>query len=130
MYKGVITASTAVAANANVPFVTVLNTNDSTASSTAGVVDIRKAGYYDIDASVTVTGSTATSITAQLYANGVAIDEAVATSAIVATTGVATLVIPDVLRVIRSETGIANVSVRLSGAATVTSGVLTVKKLR
>lgn len=128
MYKGVITANTSVAANANVPFVTVFNTNDSTSSGTAGIVDIKKAGYYDIIASVTVTGTTATSITAQLYANGVAVDEAVATSAIVASTGVATLVIPDVLRVIRSETGIANVSIRLNGAATVTSGVLMIEK--
>lgn len=128
MYKGIISANTAVTANSNVPFVTVFNTNDSTSSSTAGVVDIKRAGYYDVVARLTVTGSTATSISAQLYANGVAIGEAIATSAIVATTGVATLVIPDVLRVVRSDAGFANISVRLNGNATVTSGLLTIEK--
>lgn len=128
MYKGVITANTAVAANTNVPFVTVFNTNDNTGSTSAGVVDIKKAGYYDVVANVRVTGVASSPITAQLYANGVAVPEAIATAEITATTGIATLTIVDVLRVVRSDTGIANISVRLAGAATVTNAVLTVEK--
>ena len=45
MYKGTITTSTAVTANQDIPFNTILNTNTNTDPSENGVIKIRKSGF-------------------------------------------------------------------------------------
>lgn len=78
MYKGTITTSTAVTANQDIPFNTILNTNTNTDPSENGVIKIRKSGFYNTQASVVISGYTAsTEISLQLFANGKAIDESI-----------------------------------------------------
>lgn len=131
MYKGTITTGTAVAAATDIPFITQLNTNAHTAGKN-GEVRINSTGYYEANASVVITGYTAsTAISLQLYADGVAIPEAIATSVPGSTTTSAvTLAVHDIIRVLPDNFDIAKLTARLSGAATVESGVFTLSKIR
>lgn len=129
MYKGRTQAITVVA-NTNIPFSTVWNTNANTAyDTTDNVVGLLSSGFYDVMVNLVVTGSPNTTISAQLYADGVAIPEAIATCEITATTGIKTLTVFDTIRVIPSAIPkFSEISVRLSGNATVTQGLITVEK--
>lgn len=69
MFFGSIKNWTSVT-NTAIPFTTVLNTNNKT-SNTNGVISMRSSGYYDIDASLTISGVVGT-VTATVYADGVA----------------------------------------------------------
>lgn len=131
MYKGTITTATAVTAGTDIPFVTKLNTNQHTAARN-GEVRINSTGYYQADASVVITGYTAsTAISLQLYADGVAIPEAIATAVPGSTTtSQITLPVHDIIRVLPDNFDIAKLSARLSGAATIESGIFTLSKMR
>ena len=132
MFKGAITTATAAVANTNIPFTVAYNTNNNTAyDATNNIVNITKPGFYDVTANLVVTGVAAGNISAQLYANGVAIPEAVASGTSGAVTDVITLPIDDMFRVISSNlTAFGNLSVRLSAAATINSAVFIVEKVR
>lgn len=133
MYKGTITTQiTDQATNVNIPFTTTWNTNNNTAyDSTNNAVRILQSGFYDVALTIVLTGIT-TNVSAQLYADGVAIPEAIATATVGATTDIVTLNIADTIRVLPTVlTSIADLSVRLSGTTTtadITSAVLTVEK--
>lgn len=131
MFKGTITNAT-VLADTNIPLTVAYNTNDNTAYSTANnAVAILKPGFYDVDVNLVVTDVAVGDITAQLYANDVAIAEAVAIETIGATTDFITLPIMDMLRVLPTTlTEFARLSVRLDVPATVVSGVVVVEKVR
>lgn len=132
MFKGKIENATAVVANTNIPFTVALNTNESTQYDTAiNNVTIQRNGFYQATASLVVTGVAAGNITAQLYANGVAIPEATAGATSTAVTDLITLPLTDVVKVIGNNVGqFANLSIRLSAAATVNSGNFIVERLR
>lgn len=131
MFKGTITNAT-VLADTNIPLTVAYNTNDNTAYSTANnAVAILKPGFYDVDVNLVVTDVAVGDITAQLYANDVAIAEAVAIETSGATTDFITLPIMDMLRVLPTTlTEFARLSVRLDVPATVVSGVVVVEKVR
>ena len=133
MYKGTITTNTTVTANQNIPFNTILNTNVNTDPSENGVIKVRKSGFYNIEASVIVTGYTAsTEISLQLFANGKAIDESIVSIMAGATNTdpitLTTALVP--VNVQPYNANIADVSVKLSGAATITSGIFTIQQLK
>lgn len=129
MYKGRI-ASTTVTANTNIPFANVWNTNANTAyDSTNDAIGLLTAGYYDVMVNLVVTGSAGANISAQLYVNDVAVPESIATVDITANTGIETLTVFDTIRVVHTPIPeFADVSVRLSGNATISSGVITIEK--
>lgn len=131
MFKAKI-INQAAAANTNIPLAVVWNTNNNTAyNSTDNDIEILTAGYYNINVILTVTGSAAATVTAQLIADGTALPESVVTSEITATTGVASLVITDTIKVSSTvAASIAQIAVQMTGAATVTNGVVTVEKVR
>jgi hypothetical protein len=133
MYKGTITTSTAVTANQDIPFNTILNTNTNTDPSENGVIKIRKSGFYNTQASVVISGYTAsTEISLQLFANGKAIDESIVSTVAGATNTnpltLTTAIIP--VNVQPYNANIADISVKLSGPATITSGVFTIEQLK
>ena len=132
MFKGRIIPNTAAVANTNIPFAVVWNTNNNTRyNQTANTVEIGTVGYYDVNVMLTVTGVATSPITATLLGDSTPILESVATTDITATTGVETLVIVDTVRVsAEALNSVANLSVQLNEAATVTSGLITVEKVR
>ena len=76
MFKGNITTATTVTADTNIPFNVVWNTNENAAyNSTTNVVEFRKAGYYNVNAILNVTGVSATPVNVAFYANGQIIAE-------------------------------------------------------
>lgn len=128
MYKGIIDTITTVAANEDIPFRTVLNTNWKT-SPNNGAVSILDPGYWNVNAQINFTGVTGP-ITAQFYDNGVAIPDTAWT--IEATnTDALTATIIDVLKVIRSYgIELARLSVRLSVATTINRAVFIIEEVK
>lgn len=133
MFKGTFANVTATAGT-NIPFEVKLNTNTQTVPNAAeGTVALHAqgTGYYDIDVVLELTGAAATPITAQLYANGQPITEAIASQDITVTTGIATLNLHDAVRVVGSLIPeLAEISVRLVSNAIVTAGVFTITQIR
>lgn len=127
MFKGTIANGTSVA-NADIPFVTALNTNDRT-SNQNGVISLHKAGYYNVDMNLTV-GGVATTVVATLYADGVATDtEAGITLSDSADIGVINLT--DAIRVVQAQyPDVGKISVRLNRAGLSISGRLIVEYVR
>lgn len=132
MFKGNITAATAAAADTNIPFGVVWNTNRNTAYNAANdTIVIREAGYYNVNVSLVVTGSTPTTVTAQLFANGDAVADGIASADITATTGIQTLNITDTIRVVpANNNAYLELAVQLADAATINAGNITVEKVR
>lgn len=130
MFKGRIINTTPVAADANIPFSVVWNTNSNTRyNSTENTIEILSPGYYDVAVNLSVTDIAASPAAAQLYANGEPIIDSIAESDITATTGIVTLTIVDTIRVLPTDSfTFASLSARLGSAGTVLSGVITVEK--
>lgn len=131
MFKGNFAAVTTTA-NTNIPIDVVWNTNDNTRyNSTDNAVEILASGYYNVNVMLNITGSTPTTIGAQLFADGTAIAESLTESDITATTGTKTLNITDTIKVNTTTTsGYAEISLRLDNVATITNGVITIEKVR
>ena len=71
MFKGTING--VITNNVNVPINVVWNTNDNTGYNNAdNSIIFKKSGYYDVAVNMVVSGTTNTTVTAQLYVNGVA----------------------------------------------------------
>lgn len=132
MYKGNITTATAVTATANVPFKTVWNTNGNTRyNATDNTVEILNPGKYNVYVMLNLTGTTGTVAGMQLYANGVAIPEALVQAELTASTGVLGIEVKDTIDVEPTiDNTIAKLSVRPTVAATVSNGIITVEKVR
>lgn len=133
MYKGTISASTTLTANTTIPFATILNTNDNTQPINNGAVALKNTGYYNVQASVTVTGYTASSpIAIQLYDGETPIAESIASVMGSSTnTNAVTLTTPMVpIRVVRAISNYATISARVNGGATASAGVMSIEKVR
>lgn len=127
MYKGIIDTQVAVAANTDIPFRTVLNTNWKT-SADGGAVSIKNAGYWNAKAQINFTGVTGP-ITVQFYNEGEPIPDTAWTIEAENTDNL-TATLLDVLHVIRRYgTDFAKLSVRLSVATAVNRAVFIVDEL-
>lgn len=131
MFKGIISADTAVAANTNVPFTVVRNTNSNTAyNSSTNVVELNSPGYYDISATISATSTAGGTVSAQLLADGVAVPGAQSTISLAAA-GIGTFTLVDNERVDQASVlSQANISVQFSAAVTVNDAVLLVETRR
>lgn len=130
MFKGTITANTAVTANTNIPFDIVWNTNGNTGyDKTDNSIELRTSGFYDVIATIqATTGTSGATVTAQLYADGVAIPESGSTEVLGGTTE-STFTLADTIRVINDRyPNVANISIRFNTAMTVNTAVITVEK--
>lgn len=132
MYKGNITAATTVAANTNIPFNTVWNTNGNTAYNAAtDSVEFRKAGYYNVNAILNVTGVAASPVSIAFYANGQIIAETTESADVAPTTGLYALEVKDTIKVEPTMVNdFANISIRANQNITVSNAVFTVEKVR
>lgn len=129
MYKGQIIADTTLTTDAIIPFVTVWNTNGNTRPVGNGAVELTTSGFYDIDVMATVTGVTVSPFAIQLFDGDTPIAESLAETDITATTGVHTVNITDTIRVIPNMVdSFARLSVRVSGASTINTAVMTIEK--
>lgn len=132
MYKGNITTATPVVANTNIPFNTVWNTNANTAyNSNGNYVELRKSGYYNINAILNVTGVSATPVNIAFYANGQIIAETTESADVTPTTGLYALEVKDTIKVDPTFLNeFANISIRSNRDITVSNAVFTVEKVR
>lgn len=114
MFLGNVSGWTSVVGT-DIPFETVINSNNKI-SNNNGLISLRKSGYWNVDAMVSVTGVTG-DVEAQLYADGEAVDGAIAIATL-ASGGSATLNISDAVRTVFSAyPDVANISVRLGTAS-------------
>lgn len=132
MFKGKITKVTPVTANTNIPLDVEYNTNSNTAfKSNTNTISIMKPGFYFINGQLVVTDVAVGDISAQLYVNGEIVPEATSTFTVGATTDFSTLPITDMIRVVPTELDEnVEVSIQLSVAASVSSAVLVVERIR
>lgn len=131
MYKGNILGVTA-SVDTNIPFNTVIQSNNKVSyDSTNKSILIKNTGYYEADIHLVITGVAVGDITVSLLANGTALTEAQAIETSSATTDSITINIHDVFKVNPYTVNeYANLSVQLSGACMITSGVVTVKEIQ
>lgn len=123
MYKGVINAATAVTAGTDIPFVDVIG------NAQGGALAL-PVGLWDVDVDLVVTGVAGTTLTAQLYKNGVAVQEAQASHSIGTTVTIVTLPLHDIFPVVASiYPNVAKLSVRLNEDATINSGIITARRI-
>lgn len=128
MYKGIITTPIAVAANTDIPFNTILNTNMKTIPSN-GAVTILEPGYWNVRTQLNFTGVTG-DVEIQFFNDGTAITDTIWTFA-AAASDVVTATLEDVIRVVRSvPMDFAKISVRINQVATVNTGVFIIDEIK
>lgn len=128
MYKGAITASTAMQPNTDIPFVTFFNDGKNTDIKEAGKPElITPNRIYKIGAMLNITGVAAGNITARMQGDGMPMIEAAASATSEGTTEKHTLNIINAVKALPAESGLATVSVQLDGACTITNAVFTVE---
>lgn len=129
MYKGIITTPIAVAANTDIPFNTILNTNWKTAPIN-GSVGVREPGYWNVRTQINFTGANG-DIEVRFFNDGVEIEDTVWTFT-AAPSDVITATLEDVLKIVRSYNilDLAKISVRISSVATVNSGVFIIDEIK
>ena len=132
MFKGKITKVTPVTANTNIPLDVEYNTNNNTAfKGNTNTVSVIKPGFYSINGQLVVTDVAVGDISAQLYVNGKIVPEATSTATVAATTDFSTLPITDMIRVVPTTLDEnVEVSIQLSVAASISSAVLIVERIR
>ena len=132
MYKGIITASTTITANTNIPFVTELNTNRNTSyDATSNAVDIVTSGLYNIDVTINLTGIAEGDIGLNLLGDGIVLPESVVSATSTATSDAISLNIHDTIRV-TPDSGVTHATIALQATedATIQNAVLTIEKVR
>lgn len=129
MFKGIILSDTTVITNTNIPFSVVRNSNGCTRyDSTNNAVQITSSGYYDILANIVATSTPGGTITAQLFADGVAIPGALSTITVGAT-GTATFTIIDNEYVAQAmNNNYVEISVRVNSGVTVNDAMLLIER--
>lgn len=128
MYKGIITTPIAVAANTDIPFNTILNTNIKTIPEN-GAVNILSAGYWNVRTQINFTGATG-DIEVRFFNDGVEIPDTVWTFS-AAPSDVITATLEDVLKVVRTYAiNLAKISVRISSVATVNTGIFVIDEIK
>ena len=132
MFKGTITNATTVEADVNIPLTVQYNTNGNTSySSAADAILIKKPGFYDVEAQFVLTDVAAGDVSVQMFADGNPIPEAIATGTSSATTNFITLPLTDKFRVVATSLPEhARLSFRTSVAATIDAGVVTIERVR
>lgn len=131
MFKGIVNNGGTVALSTNVPFTVVRNTNANTRyDATTNEIVIEKSGYYNVMATLVATSTPDATVTAQLFANGNAIDGALSTFTITGTES-ATFTIIDNIKVEPTlDANNVRLSVRFDSTADVSDAIIIVEKVR
>lgn len=119
---------TAVAVGGVIPLGSLIRRYGGDLSLNGNAVNITGAGYYDVDASITVLSTAAGTITATLYKDGVAVPGASA-SATAAANGTVDLNIPALVRQVCCEAGSALTLVLTGAAGTIVNVALRVQRI-
>ena len=127
LYAAMQTPS-AVAVGGVIPLGSLIRRYGCDVALNGNAVNITGAGYYDADASVTVTPAAAGTVTVTLYKDGVAVPGATA-SATAAANGTVDLSIPALVRQVCCAEGSALTLVLAGAAATVNNVALRVQRI-
>ena len=119
---------TAVAVDGVIPLSSLIRRYGCDVALNGNAVNITGAGYYDVDASVTVTPAAAGIVTISLYKDGVAVPGATA-SETAAANGTVDLSIPALVRQVCCAAGSALTLVLTGVAATVNNVALRVQRI-
>ena len=119
---------TAVAVDGVIPLGSLIRRYGCDVALNGNAVNITGAGYYDADASVTVTPAAAGTVTDTLNTDGVAVPGATA-SATAAANGTVDLSIPALVRQVCCADGSALTLVLAGAAATVNNVALRVQRI-
>ena len=119
---------TAVAVDGVIPLGSIIRRYGCDVALNGNAVNITGAGYYDVDASVTVTPAAAGTVTITLYKDGVAVPGATA-SETAAANGTVDLSIPALVRQVCCAAGSALTLVLTGAAATVNNVALRVQRI-
>ena len=119
---------TAVAVDGVIPLGSLIRRYGCDVALNGNAVNITGAGYYDVDASVTVTPTAAGTATVTLYKDGVAVPGATA-SETAAANGTVDLNIPALVRQVCCAAGSALTLVLTGVAATVNNVALRVQRI-
>ena len=119
---------TAVAVDGVIPLGSLIRRYGCDVALNGNAVNITGAGYYDVDASVTVTPIAAGTVTITLYKDGVAVPGATA-SETAAANGTVDLSIPALVRHVCCAAGSAFTLVLTGAAATVNNVALRVQRI-
>lgn len=119
---------TAVAVDGVIPLGSLIRRYGCDVALNGNAVNITGAGYYDVDASVTVTPIAAGTVTITLYKDGVAVPGATA-SETAAANGTVDLSIPALVRQVCCAAGSALTLVLAGAAATVNNVALRVQRI-
>ena len=119
---------TAVAVDGVIPLGSLIRRYGCDVALNGNAVNITGAGYYDVDASVTVTPAAAGTVTVTLYKDGVSVPGAIA-SATAAANGTVDLSIPALVRQVCCAEGSALTLVLTGAAATVNNVALRVQRI-
>jgi hypothetical protein len=119
---------TAVAVDGVIPLGSLIRRYGCDVALNGNAVNITGAGYYDVDASVTVTPIAAGTVTITLYKDGVAVPGATA-SETAAANGTVDLSIPALVRQVCCAAGSALTLVLTGVAATVNNVALRVQRI-
>lgn len=119
---------TAVAVDGVIPLGSLIRRYGCDVALNGNAVNITGAGYYDVDASVTVTPAAAGTVTITLYKDGVAVPGATA-SETAAANGTVDLSIPALVRQVCCAAGSALTLVLTGVTATVDNVALRVQRI-
>lgn len=119
---------TAVAVDGVIPLGSLIRRYGCDVALNGNAVNITGAGYYDVDASVTVSPAAAGTVTITLYKDGVAVPGATA-SETAAANGTVDLSIPALVRQVCCAAGSALTLVLTGAAATVDNVALRVQRI-
>ena len=119
---------TAVAVDGVIPLGSLIRRYGCDVALNGNAVNITGAGYYDVDASVTVSPAAAGTVTITLYKDGVAVPGATA-SETAAANGTVDLSIPALVRQVCCAEGSALTLVLAGAAATVNNVALRVQRV-
>ena len=127
LYAAMQTPS-AVAVGGVIPLGSLIRRYGCDVSLNGNAVNITGAGYYDVDASLTVAPAAVGTVTVTLYKDGVAVPGATA-SATAAANGTVDLSIPALVRQVCCAEGSALTLVLAGAAATVNNVALRVQRI-
>lgn len=119
---------TAVAVDGVIPLGSLIRRYGCDVALNGNAVNITGAGYYDVDASITVSPAAAGTVTITLYKDGVAVPGATA-SETAAANGTVDLSIPALVRQVCCAAGSALTLVLTGAAATVNNVALRVQRI-
>ena len=132
MLKLTNSTSTTLTAGATIPLNVKFNTNNNTGyNTTTNAVIINNSGYYSLNYEIVLSVATASDLSLELYANGVAIPETKVTETFDAD-DVRTIVINDIQKIIPNltDTTKVNITCVTDTACTLTNANVSVYMIR